>query len=78
VFYVPCVQDDSVVLVPELECPWSESLISDDCPLPWGCELVLILVALHSSENQVSDLELVASHVLLVIAPQGLLVSSRM
>jgi hypothetical protein len=43
-------------------------------PLPRGRELVSILVALNSSEDQVSDVELTRTHVVLVVTSQGLLV----
>jgi hypothetical protein len=35
---------------------------------------VLVLAALNSSENEVSDMELAGAYVLLVVALQGLLV----
>jgi hypothetical protein len=43
-------------------------------PPPKGDELVSILIALNSSEDQVYDLELARAHVALVVASQGLLV----
>ena len=67
-FYVPCIGDDRAVVVPELECSWSEHLINDVRPLPRGRELVSVLVAHNLSEYQVSDLEFAIAHVALVIA----------
>jgi hypothetical protein len=75
-FYVPSVGDDPATLVPELECSWSKHLVNDEWPLPRGRKLVPILVSPNSSEHQVSDLELAAAHVALVVAPHGLLVPS--
>jgi hypothetical protein len=50
VFYVPRVEDDPTVLVSDLDCPRLEQLIDDDRPVPWGHELVLVLIALDSSK----------------------------
>jgi hypothetical protein len=50
---VPSVGDDSTVLVSDLERSGSEYLNDNGWPLPWGRELVSILVALDSSEHQV-------------------------
>jgi hypothetical protein len=68
VFDVPSVGDDSAVFVSDLECSRSEYLVNDEWPLPWGRDLVLILAILNSLEDQVSDLELMATHVTLVVA----------
>jgi hypothetical protein len=76
VFYVPCIRDDFVVLVSEVECSRAEHLVDDERPFPRGCELVPVFVALDSSKHQVTDLELAASYIALVIAPKGLLVPS--
>jgi hypothetical protein len=53
VFDVLSVGDDSTIPVSDLERSGSEYLIDDEWPLPWGRELVSILVALDSSEHQV-------------------------
>jgi hypothetical protein len=68
VFDVPSVGDDSAVFVSDLECSRSEYLVNDEWPLPWRRDLVLILAILNSLEDQVSDLELMATHVTLVVA----------
>jgi hypothetical protein len=69
VFDVPCVGDDLPVLVLDLVCSGSEHLVDDEQPLPRWCELVLILAALYSSEDQVSDMELAGVYIALVVAP---------
>jgi hypothetical protein len=68
VFDVPSIGDDSAVFVSDLECSRSEYLVNDEWPLPWRRDLVLILAILNSLEDQVSDLELMATHVTLVVA----------
>jgi hypothetical protein len=67
VFDVPSIGDDSAVFVSDLECSRSEYLVNDEWPLPWRRDLVLILAILNSLEDQVSDLELMATHVTLVV-----------
>jgi hypothetical protein len=67
VFDVPCVGDDSPVLVPDLVGFGSEHLVDDEWPLPRWCKLVLNLAALNLSGDQVSDVELARAHVTLVI-----------
>jgi hypothetical protein len=74
VFDVPCVGDDPLVFVLDLVRSWSEHLVDDEWPLPRWCELVPVLAALNSSEDQVFNMELARMHVALVIASQSLLV----
>jgi hypothetical protein len=45
-----------------------EYLVDDEWPLPRWRELVLVLAALNSLEDQVSDVELARPHVALVVA----------
>jgi hypothetical protein len=68
VFDVPHIGDDPFVLVPDLVCSGSEHLVDDEQPLPRGQELVSILTALKSSEDQVPDLELAGVNVTLVVS----------
>jgi hypothetical protein len=68
VFDVPCVGDDSPVLVLDLVCPWSEHFVDDERPLPGWRQLVPFLATLNPSENEVADMELVRAHVALVVA----------
>jgi hypothetical protein len=51
-----------------------EHLVDDERPRPRGIELVSILAALNSSEDQISNVELMRTHVALVVTSQGLLV----
>jgi hypothetical protein len=74
VFNVPCVGDDPPVLVLDLVRPWSEHLVDDERPLPGWRKLVLVLAALNSSENEVSDVKLGPTHLSLVVVLQCLLV----
>jgi hypothetical protein len=74
VFDVPHIGDDPLVLVLDLVGSRPEHLVDDECPLPRWRELVSVLVALNSSEDQISDVELARAHVALVVASQGLLV----
>jgi hypothetical protein len=67
-FDIPCVGDDSSVLVSDLVCTRSEHLVDDEWPFPRGRELVSILAALNSSEDQVSDVKLARANVALVVA----------
>jgi hypothetical protein len=73
-FDVPCIGDDSSVLVSDLVRFGSEHLVDDEWLLPRGRELVSILAALNSSEDHVSDVELARAHIAVVVASQGLLV----
>jgi hypothetical protein len=68
VFDVPCVGGDPPVLVSDLVGSGPEHLMDDEWPLPRWCELVSVLAALNSSEEQVPDLELASVHVALVVA----------
>jgi hypothetical protein len=68
VFDVPCVGDDPPVLVLDLVGSGPEHLVDDEWPLPRWRELVSVLAAMNSSEDQVSDVELVRAHVALVVA----------
>jgi hypothetical protein len=74
-FYVPRVGDDSVVLKSDFVGSRSKDLVDEEWPLPQGCELVAILATLNSSGYKISDSELAGTHVALMVAPQGLLVS---
>jgi hypothetical protein len=74
VFDVPCIGDDPPILVLDLVGSGLEHFVDDEWSLPRWCELVPILAALNSSEDQVSDVELARAHVALVVASQGLLV----
>jgi hypothetical protein len=55
VFDVPSVEDDPPVLVSDLVCSGLEHLVDDERPFPRWCELVSVLAALNSSDNQESD-----------------------
>jgi hypothetical protein len=55
---VPRVGDDPPVLVMDLVCLWSEHFVDDERPLPRWRQLVSVLAALNSSENEVPDVEL--------------------
>jgi hypothetical protein len=70
---VPCVGDDPAVLVLDHVSPWSEHFVDDERPLPRWRQLVLVLAALNSSENEVPDVELAWAHVTLVVTSQRLL-----
>jgi hypothetical protein len=74
VFDVPHIRDDSSVLICNLVRSGSEYLVDDEWPLPRGRELVSILAALNSSEDQISDMELARTHIALVVVSQSLLV----
>jgi hypothetical protein len=67
VFDVPCVGDDSFVLVPDLVCSGSEHLVDDEWPLASGRDLASILAAPNSPEDQVPDVELARAHVVLAV-----------
>jgi hypothetical protein len=74
VFDVPCVGNDPPVLVLDLVSSGPKHLVDDEWSLPRWRELVPVLATLNSSEDQVSDVELVWAHIALVVASQGLLV----
>jgi hypothetical protein len=67
-FDVPRIGDDSSVLVSDLEGSGSKHLMDDEWPLPRRRELVSILAALNSSEDQVPHLELAGAYTELVVA----------
>jgi hypothetical protein len=48
--------------------------MDDERPLPRWRQLVFVLSALNSSENEVSNVKLARTHVSLMVAPQRLLV----
>jgi hypothetical protein len=74
VFDVPCVGDDTPILIMDLVRPWSEHLVDDERPLPRWRQLVPVLAALNPSENKITDMEHARAHVVLVVTPQCLLV----
>jgi hypothetical protein len=68
VFDVPSFGDDPSVLISNLIRSRSEHLLDDEWPFPRLCEFVSVLAALNSSEDQVSNVELVRAHFALVVA----------
>jgi hypothetical protein len=48
--------------------------VNNERPFPRWCELVSVLAAMNSSEDQVSDVELARAHVALMVASYILLV----
>jgi hypothetical protein len=68
VFDVPCIGDDPPVLILDLVGSGPEHLVDDERPLLRWRELVPVLTALNSSEDEVPDVKLVRSRIALVVA----------
>ena len=76
-FDVPRVGESLAVGGLELICAGSEHLCYDVGTLSWWGELVAILLALHSPQHQVTDIERTPSNVVMMVPTQGLLVFGR-
>ena len=71
---VPGIGEDFTIDVLELVGAWSEYLRDGVWSLPQRGELVAVLVALNKVEDQVPDVEGLASHSSAVVLSQRLLV----